>query len=119
MDTNISGYKYVAQEAITNTLGGKYPVIRKNGDTRYRQFSLSGTLYMNASEYDGSGASTSVVGQNYSDFFDHLGEQPSLYVKDLTLLKDYTNKDRLERQAREIAIDFLTNNCYYNVIVFN
>jgi hypothetical protein len=107
---NISGYKYVTQEAITNTLGGKYPVIRKNGDTRYRQFSLSGTLYMNASKYDEAGASTSVVWQNYSDFFDHLGEQPSLYVKDLTRLKGYTNKDRLERQVREIAIDFLTNN---------
>ena len=106
---NISGYKYVTQEGITNTLGGKYPVIRKNGDTRYRQFNLSGTLYMNASEYDETGASTSVVEQNYSDFFDHLGEQPSLYIKDLNSLQGYTNKDRLERQAREIAIDFLTN----------
>jgi hypothetical protein len=109
---NISGYKYVTQEGITNTLGGKYPVIRKNGDTRYRQFNLSGTLYMNASEYfvsDGT-PSTSVPTQSWDDFFNHLGEKPSLYVKNIARLNGYTTKDRLERQAREIAINFLTNN---------
>ena len=107
---NISGFKYVTQEAITNTLGGKYPIIRKNGDTRYKQFNLSGTLYTNASEYDGTGASTSLKGQSCSDFVDHLGEQPSLYVKDGDpRVKVYDTKERLERQARDIALNFLTN----------
>lgn len=44
-NTNVSGLKYVTQESITNTLGGKYPIIRKNAQTKYRQFNLSGTLY--------------------------------------------------------------------------
>ena len=46
---NISNFKYVTQESIINTLGGKYPVIRKNGDTKYRQFTLSGSLHIDLS----------------------------------------------------------------------
>ena len=109
---NISGLKYITQDAITNTLGGRYPVIRKNGSTKYRQFNLSGALYLNASEcaIDDKDKATSVSTQNWSSFFDHLGEKPSLYIKDDTRLKSYSTKDRLERQARDIAIDFLTNN---------
>lgn len=45
-NSSISGLKYISQEAITNTLGGKYPIIRKNGDTKYKQFSISGMLYL-------------------------------------------------------------------------
>lgn len=107
---NISGYKYVTQESITNTLGGKYPVIRKNGDTRYRQFNLSGTLFMNASEYKidnevDKGCSLSSI--DMDGFF--ISEESSLYVKDDTIIKSYSTKERLERQARNIAEDFLTN----------
>jgi hypothetical protein len=30
-DPKISGLKYNAQEAIINTLGGQYPIVRRNG----------------------------------------------------------------------------------------
>ena len=42
---NITNFKWVTQENITNTLGGKFPLIRRNCETYYRQFNLSGTLY--------------------------------------------------------------------------
>ena len=42
---NISGFKWVVQESVTNALGGRFPLIRRNGETKYRQFTLSGTLY--------------------------------------------------------------------------
>ena len=111
---NISGYKYVTQEAITNTLGGKYPVIRKNGDTRYKQFNLSGTLYMNASTYN-----QEITSNNKPSGYDNWSasvkawfnndKDCSLYIKDENIIKSYTTKEKLERQARELAIDFLTN----------
>lgn len=44
LNPNISNFKYVVQESITNTLGGQYPFVRRSGDTKYRQFSLSGTI---------------------------------------------------------------------------
>lgn len=53
---NITGVKYVTQESITNTLGGKYPIVRINGETKYQQFNLSGTLYFKAT-----------LGDEYSD----------------------------------------------------
>ena len=41
---NISNFKYVTIDNITNTLGGRYPVFRRNGDTFYRQFTLGGMI---------------------------------------------------------------------------
>lgn len=45
-DTSLTGVKYITQESITNTLGGKYPLVRKNGKTKYKQFNISGLLYL-------------------------------------------------------------------------
>lgn len=51
-NTNISNYRWVVQENIANTLGGKYPIVRRNAHTKYRQFSLNGTLYFDPSALD-------------------------------------------------------------------
>lgn len=45
LNPSISGLKYVTQENISNTLGSKYPIFRRNGHTKYKQFNLSGLLY--------------------------------------------------------------------------
>jgi hypothetical protein len=44
----ISGLKYNVQDTITPTLGGSFPKIRRNGKMKYRTFSLSGLLTLNA-----------------------------------------------------------------------
>lgn len=43
-DPEITNYKQVVQQSITNTLGSQFPYIRKNGDVNYRQFSLKGLI---------------------------------------------------------------------------
>lgn len=114
---NISGFKYVTQENIANTLGGKYPIVRINGDTKYRQFSLSGTLSFNA---------------DYHSFFggglDSRGAFLSKWMKDDTctllfnmdaLLNTFSNEtvdfiknnpsSYLEKKYRSIAMEFLTD----------
>lgn len=102
----VTNLKYVTQEAVTNTIGGKYPVIRRNGDTYYRQFSISGLLYLNASEYTAASSTDSRLTDMGSWFDD---ESSGLYLKDTSGLVSHTTKARLERQAREIAVAFLTN----------
>lgn len=45
-NAKITGVKWVVQENLTNTLGGTYPIVRRNGNTYYRQFSISGLMYL-------------------------------------------------------------------------
>lgn len=45
-NAKITGVKWVVQESLTNTLGGTYPIVRRNGSTYYRQFSISGLMYL-------------------------------------------------------------------------
>jgi hypothetical protein len=44
LNPNVSNFQYTVVESKTDTLGSQYPFIRRNGDTYYRQFSLSGTI---------------------------------------------------------------------------
>lgn len=44
LNPNISSFKYVVQESVTNTLGSAFPFVRRSGHTKYRQFSISGTI---------------------------------------------------------------------------
>ena len=117
---NISGVKYVTQESITNTLGGKFPIVRVNGDTKYLQFNLSGTLYFNynfgndvkdstnkdisycfKNEEDTLLFDTATIEENFSKIA--VGEDgPSLEMK--KRIKRY-----IERKYRELAKEFLTN----------
>lgn len=51
-DTTISNFQYTVMESKTDTLGGKYPFIRRNGDTYYRQFPLAGLItHFNENDY--------------------------------------------------------------------
>ena len=51
-DFQLSTYKYNILESKTDTLGSKYPFIKRNGDNYYRSFGCSGTItgYMDQAE---------------------------------------------------------------------
>ena len=54
-DQDITNFKYVVNEQITNTLGNQYPTIFRSGNTKYRQFNISGTICSEAENmYDNS-----------------------------------------------------------------
>jgi hypothetical protein len=107
---NVTGFKYVNQESITNTLGGRFPLVRRNGDTNYLQFSLSGLLYIDCTEIESSQAAidslTRVTGDNPFD-----EEDGELYINDATNISfsQSTNKILIEKRVRELVIKFLTN----------
>lgn len=43
-DPQISSYSRVVSESLTETIGSKYPFIRRNGRINYRTFTISGTI---------------------------------------------------------------------------
>lgn len=51
-DFQLNTYKYNILESKTDTLGSKYPFIKRNGDNYYRSFGCSGTItgYMDQAE---------------------------------------------------------------------
>lgn len=102
---NISGLKYVTQESITNTLGGKYPIIRRNGDTYYRQFNLSGLIYIDCTEYNTSKSAITSTGVQMSKFL--IEDSGSLYIANADITG--TNQYALEKKARLYVMNFLSN----------
>ena len=106
---NISGFKYVTQENTTNTLGGKYPIIRVNGDTYYRQFSLSGTLYFNQISPKTSLDSQGTLVDEWMEDAENSGLYFSNETAQQQLWMNSENQELIQTQMREAAIAFLTN----------
>ena len=103
----ISNLKYVVQENITTTLGGKFPVIKRNGKAYYKQFNLSGDLFFSDIVNSDSGLSSNGI-EMRANFFP---SETELYVNnsnyyDLNYLK---SNRQAETIAREIVVKMLTN----------
>ena len=103
---NISGFKYVTQESITNTLGGQYPIIRKNGDTRYRQFTISGIIDNSCAVAASTNFTDSTRGIKTFNF--DASTPGSLYVTNIIPFTGLSNQ-KLEREIRRVTMDFLTD----------
>lgn len=108
----LSDYKYAAQESITSALGGKYPLIRRNGDTYYRQFKLTGMLYVNCEKGGDTWDSRGVSLNSWID-----PDLPTLYVADDSLIPGEMREEVqkaayrrfIETRARTLLADFLSN----------
>jgi hypothetical protein len=103
----ISGLKYVTQESIVNTLGGKYPVISKNGATKYRQFTLSGvidnTIYAEYESKDSCEAEFITI--NHGSLF--LRFSSSLQLP--TSIDSFEKRQKVERAIRNATVEMLSN----------
>lgn len=88
---SISSFQYTVTESKTDTLGGKYPFIRRNGDTYYRQFALAGMItHFNENDYPDE-----YMAENIKRTASNTnGEAP---------LEDYFNKRIKERVANNDA----------------
>ena len=101
---NISGLKWVTQEAVTNTLGGKFPIIRVAGETYYRQFNLSGT-------FDFSGESGVIMEHSCNHIVKYApGKECGIFLSDSEKAKIANVGQKVkERELKSIAMQFLTN----------
>lgn len=116
---NISNYKYITQESITNTLGGIYPIIRRNADTKYRQFSLSGTLYFDGDAiFSLEDKDSKITNNSMSQWFEDIVSSFFLTTEEAYYYADHVNwginpsrkKIQLyEKKFKDAAINFLTN----------
>ena len=101
-DPQINNYSRVVSESLTETIGSKYPFIRRNGKVNYRTFSISGTIsyfcdlqrnLMNSSREDLYGTAANLY-ETYNS-----NNNISLY-----------NDIIQEKEFREKVIEFLYNN---------
>lgn len=100
-NTAVSGLKYVVQENITNTLGGKYPIIRRNGHTKYRQFSLAGLLYLDPYDH----VQSKIVDSRPLEW--SIETDPSLWTIE-SKPKSFSGSHRkVESQMRDFALEWL------------
>lgn len=54
LNEDVGGFKYVVTESVTNTLGSKYPFVRRGANTKYRQFNIGGMIsFLADEEYNG------------------------------------------------------------------
>lgn len=101
-DPQINNYSHVVSESLTQTIGSKYPFIRRNGNTDYRTFTLTGTIshFMDARENR------------------MKASQLDLYKNNLDRYRDYNSKHGIndfnnsvyERDFRQKVIQFLYRN---------
>ena len=101
-DPQITNYSKVVSESLTETIGSKYPFIRRNGSVGYRTFSIAGTI-----------SYFSDIDQNlmHASYQEIYGESASLYNQfnkdnNINLFNDVTQ----EKIFREKVIDFLYQN---------
>ena len=95
---NISSFKYNVAEGQVNTIGGKYPIIKRNGAQYYRSFPITGTI------------------THFMDK-DHLfTSRDKIWNEEVLALYDaYNDENRItpindrtyEREFRELVMEFL------------
>ena len=99
-DPNISSFKHTLLESKVDTIGSKYPFIRRNGNVNYRQFPISGLITHWCDEHE--------VFLNRQELLDNNLEDYNSYNQKnrINLYNDYY----LERKFRERIMDFLYEN---------
>lgn len=101
-DPSISSFKRTVSESRTDTIGSKYPYIKRNGYVEYRQFPIGGTI---THLMDPSHLITSRE-EIFRDSLDNYTE----FNKNKNVRIDDFNDWTYEREFREKVMDFLYAN---------
>lgn len=99
-DFQISSYKTNVSESKTDTIGSKYPFIRRNGNMYYRSFPISGTITGYMDEASLFTNHSELFEGRYNNYKSFRGE-----IENYTTQYDYT----YERKFREKVQEFLYN----------
>ena len=101
-DPSVNSFKRTVSESRTDTIGSKYPYIKRNGYVEYRQFPIGGTIthLMDPSH---------LITSREEVFRDSLGNYTE-FNKDENVRIDDFNDWTYEREFREKVMDFLYAN---------
>lgn len=127
-DPQITNFSHVVSESSTQTIGSKFPFIRRNGNVDYRTFTLSGTIthFMDTKENGMKASPSDIYGSNlemYEGWNSNHNITPyndSVYEKkfrDKVIKFLYENKVKLYKSTTEgnilvklMNISFTPNN---------
>jgi hypothetical protein len=96
----VSSFKHTLSESVTQTLGSKYPFIKRNGNVNYRQFSITG-LISHFCDENQLFITEDELYKHRKDLYDAYNEENRINV-----YNDFT----LERTFREKVQEFLYEN---------
>lgn len=99
-DPNISSFKRQVSESKVDTIGSKYPFVKRNGATDYKTFPISGTI------------------SHFMDENNFFTSKEEIFGESLVLYDKYNWENRItdynnyiyERKFRELVSDFLHKN---------
>lgn len=117
---NINSYQHTLLESSTQTIGGKYPFIKRNSNLNYRQLGISGLITIHMDEDD----DYFVKREKKDNIWEHIWEnngnnlfitKDELYNGQTSLYDTYNSNNNigryndtvLERKFREKVIEFL------------
>ena len=106
----VNNYSHVVAESLTQTIGSKYPFIRRNGNVDYRTFSLSGTIshFMDARQNTMQASSTDLYGNIKINESDSVKSKRDEYNQRHRI--NIYNDSVYEKDFRQKVIEFLYNN---------
>ena len=101
-DPAISSFKRVVNESNINTIGSKYPYIKRNGAVDYKQFPISGTI-THLMDPNHLITSKEEIFKDSKEMYDKFNNNKYIRIDDFN---DWT----YEREFREKVSDFLYSN---------
>lgn len=117
---NINSYQHTLLESSTQTIGGKYPFIKRNSNLNYRQLGISGLITIHMDEDDDYFVKREKKDKIWEHIWENSGNnlfitRDELYNGKSSLYDDYNSNNNigrhndivLERKFREKVIEFL------------
>lgn len=95
---NISSFKYNVAESVNNTIGSKFPIIKRNGNQYYRSFPITGLITHFMDKDQLFTAKERIWKEDIINLYDKYNDE-----KRITEVNDRT----YEREFRELVMAFL------------
>lgn len=121
-NVNISSFATTILETKIDTIGSKYPFIARNGDTKYKTFSISGLISYHMDETEKFTSREKTYGNNSKEYLDNFNDDRR-YIKESLMRCDIDDEElnpralydemydyTYERDFREQVMEFLYDN---------
>ena len=95
LNPTLNSFKQTILESKNDTLGSKYPFIKRNGDVNYKQFPIGGLISFSGNDNDSFVTKIQLFGNNQTilDLYNSFNEKNNISdCYDYILEKEYRNK---------------------------
>ena len=112
---SISNVSIRTADSITETLGGIYPIVRRNGHLKYKTYSLSGLISFQADDYLDFKKGLPIMENTSENTYDYSFYKRNEQIESLYATYNQNNNIpywcdyNLEKEYRELLMNFLTD----------